>query len=159
MDIRLIKIDKNDENVIVGQSHFIKSVEDFYEAVKNSSPSAKFGIAFCEASGKRLIRTDGNDEELISRAAKNAQKIGAGHSFMIHLKDSFPINVIPHLRNTPEMVSIFAATSNELTVLVAEEGERRGIIGVLDGETPLGIEGEEDKKERREFLRNIGYKR
>lgn len=159
MDFSVITIEKGEENVILGQSHFIKTVEDLYEAIKNSSPSARFGIAFCEASGKRLIRYDGNDDELIERAAKNAAKVASGHFFIIHLVDSFPINVIPHIKNVPEVLNLFAATSNEVSVIVAEDGERRGVAGVMDGEKPLGIENEEDIRERGEFLRKIGYKR
>lgn len=159
MNFSIVKIEKEDENVVLGQSHFIKTVEDIYEAIKNSSPTAKFGIAFCEASGKRLIRYDGNDEALIRRAIGNAEKIGAGHVFIIHLKDSFPINLIPHIRGVPEVLNLFAATSNQLSVVVAEEGESRGVMGVLDGERPLGAEGKDDAEERKKFLRDIGYKR
>ncbi|MEM0128444.1 MAG: adenosine-specific kinase [Thermoplasmatales archaeon] len=159
MNFSTVKIEKEDEDVIIGQSHFIKTVEDLYEALKNSSPHVKFGIAFCEASGKRLIRFDGNDETLTKRAIKNAGEIGAGHIFIIHLKDSFPINVIPHIRSVPEVLTLYAATSNELSVVVAEEGEKRGIVAVMDGERPKGLETEADKKERQDFLRNIGYKR
>lgn len=159
MEIFTVSVEKGEENVILGQSHFIKTVEDIYEGIKNASPSAKFGIAFCEASGKRLIRFDGNDKELTDRAVKNAEKIGVGHSFIIHLSEGFPINLIPHLRNIPEIVTLFAATSNDLTVVIGDEGEKRGILGVLDGDKPLGIEKEEDKIERKEFLREIGYKR
>lgn len=159
MDFSIVKIEKDDENVVLGQSHFIKTVEDLYEAVKNSSPTAKFGIAFCEASGKRLIRYDGNDEALIRRAVRNAEKLAAGHVFIIHLRDSFPINLLPHIKNVPEVLNIYAATSNPLSVVIGEEGESRGVMGVFDGERPLGIENEGDIKERKEFLRNIGYKR
>lgn len=159
MDFSVVDIEKKDENVVLGQSHFIKTVEDLYEAIKNSSPTAKFGIAFCEASGKRLVRFDGNDEELVKRAVKNAERIGAGHVFIIHLRDSFPINVIPHIRTIPELVGLYAATSNPLSVVIAEEGEKRGVVGVMDGDRPLGVEGEEDARERRKFLRDIGYKK
>ncbi len=159
MNFSVVNIEKDDENIVVGQSHFIKTVEDLYEAIKNSSPSAKFGIAFCEASGKRLIRFDGNDEELIKRAVRNAEKLGAGHVFIIHIRDSFPINIIPHIRSVPEVLSLYAATSNPLSVVIGEEGESRGVMGVLDGEKPLGIEKTEDIKERSEFLRKIGYKK
>jgi adenosine/AMP kinase len=159
MDIISVRLEKEEENVILGQSHFIKSVEDIYESIESASPSAKFGLAFCEASGKRLIRFDGNDKLLTERAIRNAMKIGAGHSFIIHLKDAFPINVLPHIRNVPEILNIYAATSNDLSVIVAEDSGRRGIIGVIDGEGPLGVEGEDDIRERQEFLRKIGYKR
>ena len=159
MNFSVVHIEKDEENVIIGQSHFIKTVEDLYEAIKNSSPSAKFGIAFCEASGKRLIRFDGNDDTLIKRAVSNAERIGAGHSFIVHLADAFPINVIPHIRSVPEVLGLYAATSNPLSVVVADEGEGRGIIGVIDGQKPLGTETEEDALERKNFLRDIGYKR
>lgn len=159
MNFSVVNIEKDEENVIIGQSHFIKTVEDLYEAVRNSSPSAKFGIAFCEASGKRLIRFDGNDDALVKRAVRNAERIGAGHAFIIHLADAFPINVIPHIKNVPEVLNLYAATSNTISVLIAEEGEGRGIIGVIDGQKPLGTEREGDAAERRKFLRDIGYKR
>ena len=159
MNFNTVKVEKEEENVIIGQSHFIKTVEDLYEALKNSSPQAKFGIAFCEASGKRLVRFDGNDDELIRRAVKNAVAIGAGHTFIIHLRDSFPINAIPHIRAVPEVLMLYAATSNPLNVIVAEEGDMRGIVGVMDGQSPIGIESDNDRKERQRFLRDIGYKR
>lgn len=159
MNIHIIKVEKDEENVIIGQSHFIKTVEDFYEALVTSSPEIKFGIAFCEASGKRLIRHDGNDSELEERAIRNAKNIGAGHSFIIHLKNGYPINVLPHLKMKEELVTLFAASGNDISVVVLEEGEQRGIIGVLDGYSPLGVESEEDKDERKKFLRNIGYKK
>jgi hypothetical protein len=159
VDFSVVSIEKEDENIVLGQSHFIKTVEDLYEALKNSSSTAKFGIAFCEASGKRLIRFDGNDEILIKRAVKNAERLGAGHVFIIHLSDSFPINVIPHIRNVPEVLGLYAATSNPISVVIAEDGEKRGVVGVLDGEKPLGVEKDDDKRERSEFLRTIGYKK
>ncbi|MFP3225473.1 MAG: adenosine-specific kinase [Sulfolobaceae archaeon] len=146
-------------NVIIGQSHFIKTVEDLYETLASSSPTLRFGIAFCEASGKRLIRWDGNDEELIKMAQQTALKIGAGHTFVIYLKNGYPINVLNRVKNVEEVVRIFAATANPLQVLVAETDQGRGIIGVVDGYTPLGIEGEADIKERKELLRKFGYKR
>jgi adenosine/AMP kinase len=146
-------------NVIIGQSHFIKTVEDLYETLASSSPILRFGIAFCEASGKRLIRWDGNDEELIKMAQQTALKIGAGHTFVIYLKNGYPINVLNRVKNVEEVVRIFAATANPLQVLVAETDQGRGIIGVVDGYTPLGIEGEADIKERKELLRKFGYKR
>ena len=146
-------------NVIIGQSHFIKTVEDLYETLASSSPSIRFGIAFCEASGKRLIRWDGNDEELIKKAQETAMRIGAGHTFVIYIKNGYPINVLNRIKNVEEVVRIFAATANPLQVLVAETDQGRGIIGVVDGYTPLGIEGEADIKERKELLRKLGYKR
>ncbi|QIW24391.1 adenosine monophosphate-protein transferase [Sulfolobus sp. S-194] len=146
-------------NVIIGQSHFIKTVEDLYETLASSSPHLKFGIAFCEASGKRLIRWDGNDEELIKLAQQTALKIGAGHTFVIYIKNGFPINVLNRIKNVEEVVRIFAATANPLQILVAETDQGRGVIGVVDGYTPLGIETEVDIKERKELLRKFGYKR
>jgi len=146
-------------NVIVGTSHFIKTVEDLYEALITSSPNIKFGIGFCEASGDRLIRYDGNDEELIKLAIDTALKVGAGHFFVIYIKDAWPINVLNALKNVQEVVNILAATANPLQVIVAETNQGRGVIGVVDGFTPLGVEDEEKIKERKEFLRKIGYKR
>lgn len=158
--IDVVKIDiPEGTNVIIGQSHFIKTVEDLYEALSSSSPHIKFGIAFNEASGKRLIRYDGNDGDLIKLAIEQAKKIGAGHVFVIYLKNGYPINVLNRIKNVDEVVRIFAATANPLQVLVAETDQGRGIIGVIDGFTPLGVESESDIKERKEFLRKIGYKR
>ena len=145
-------------NVIVGQAHFIKTVEDLYEALVNSVPGIKFGIAFCEASGKRLVRVEGNDKELVGLAAEYAKVIGAGHSFIIFIKNAYPINVLKYIKQVPEVVRIFAATANPLEILIAETEQGRGIIGVVDGFKPVGIEKEEDAKERKEFLRKIGYK-
>jgi adenosine/AMP kinase len=148
-----------DCNVIIGQSHFIKTAEDLYEAMVNSTPSAKFGIAFCEASGPRLVRVEGNDEELMRVAAKNAMRIGAGHTFVVLLKNAFPVNVLSAIKAVPEVCSIFCATANPLQVVVAKDADGRGVIGVIDGESPLGVENDANLKERREFLRKIGYKR
>ncbi len=161
--IQEIEIEKPEEiNFILGQSHFIKSVEDLYEVMANV-PNAKFGIAFCEASGKCLIRYDGNDEEMIKLAIKNAEKIAAGHSFIIFMKDCYPINVLNAIKNVPEVCRIYCATANPTKVLIYEtkNGDEvgRAIVGVVDGYKIKGIENEEDKKERREFLRKIGYKR
>ncbi len=146
-------------NVIFGQSHFIKTVEDLYEALISASTSLKFGIAFCEASGKRLIRSDGNNPELIRQAEKSAQEVGCGHTFFIYMKDGFPVNILNRVKEIQEVCSIFCATANPLQVIVAESDLGRGVMGVIDGETPLGIETDADKKERIDFLRNIGYKR
>jgi adenosine/AMP kinase len=145
-------------NVILGQTHFIKTVEDLYEALVNTVPKAKFGIGFCEASGKALVRHDGNDKELEELAAKTAFEIGCGHSFVIFLKDAYPVNVLQRIKDVYEVVSLYAATANPLEVVIAETEQGRGILGVIDGVKPKGIEKEEDIKERKEFLRNIGYK-
>ncbi len=146
-------------NVILGQSHFIKTVEDLYETIAESGLSIRFGLAFCEASAKRLIRSDGNDKELISLAEQTALKIGAGHSFVIFLKEGFPVNIVNRIQSISEVVSLYAATANSLQIVMVETQQGRGILGVIDGETPLGIEKDEDKKERKDFLRKIGYKR
>ena len=146
-------------NIIIGQSHFIKTVEDLYEALITSAPNIKIGIGFCEASGKRLVRHDGNDEELRKLAAKAAYDIGAGHVFVIYIKDAWPINVLNALKQVQEVVTLYAATANPVQVIVAETDQGRALLGVIDGYTPLGIEREEDIKERHEFLRKIGYKR
>jgi adenosine/AMP kinase len=156
----LVQIENPEElNLILGQSHFIKTVEDFYETLIQSAPGIKFGLAFSEASGPCLIRSDGNDEALIQLAIKNCQNIGAGHSFIIFLKDGFPINVLQSLRNVPEFVTLFAATANPLQVLIAKSAQGRGIIGVIDGGSPKGVESTQDKEDRMAFLRTIGYKR
>ena len=146
-------------NIIFGMSHFIKTVEDLYETLVTSSGSIKFGIAFCEASAKRLIRTDGNDETLIAAATKAADDVGAGHSFFIFLEEAFPINVLQRVKAVDEVCRIFCATANPLQVIVAESPQGRGVMGVIDGESPLGVEKEEDKAERQAFLRTIQYKR
>jgi len=146
-------------NIIVGQTHFIKSVEDIAEAVVNSVPGVKFGLAFNEASGDRLIRFDGNDEELVKAAIENARRIGAGHVFVLLIRDAWPINVLNQLKMVPEVARVFCATANPLQVVVIETSQGRGVLGVVDGFTVVGVEGEEDRKKRVEFLRRIGYKR
>lgn len=146
-------------NIILGQTHFIKSVEDIYEALVTAVPGIKFGLAFGEASGDSLIRHDGTDEQLEQLAIKNMQKIKAGHTFIVFLKDAFPVNVLNKIKNVEEVCSIFAATANPLQVVVAETGLGRGVIGVIDGTTSNKAENEEKTKERKEFLRKIGYKR
>lgn len=146
-------------NVIFGHAHFIKTVEDLYETLVTASPSLSFGVAFCEASQQRLVRSDGNDRDLCKMAEKAAFDIGAGHSFIIYMKNGFPINVLSRVRQVDEVTRIYCATANPLQVLVAETRQGRGVTGVIDGESPLGIENENDKKERHEFLRRIGYKR
>ncbi|RLE80781.1 MAG: adenosine monophosphate-protein transferase [Thermoprotei archaeon] len=145
-------------NVIIGQAHFIKTTEDVYEALVSSVPGIKFGLAFCESSGKRLIRVEGNDEQLKKAAVENANKIGAGHIFVIILKDAWPINILNALKSVPEITTIHCASANPVQVVVAETQQGRGIVAVIDGLTPLGVETEEDLRERREFLRKIGYK-
>jgi uncharacterized protein len=146
-------------NVIFGQSHFIKTVEDLYEALISASTSLKFGLAFCEASGKRLIRSDGNNPELVRQAEKSAQEVGCGHTFFIYMKDGFPVNILNRVKEVQEVCNIFCATANPMQVIVVESDLGRGVMGVIDGETPLGIETDADKKERIDFLRKIGYKR
>ena len=159
MDIQVVSVQNPDNlNLILGHSHFIKTVEDIHEALVQTVPQIQFGLAFCEASGPRLIRYSGTDEEMIELAKKNAQVIGCGHSFIIFLKNAFPINILPVLRQVPELCRIIAATANPLQVLIAETDLGRGIVGVVDGERPLGFETEDDIKTRKQFLRQIGYK-
>lgn len=159
MELLTIPIEKpGDLNVILGQSHFIKTVEDIHEVLVGTSPHLKFGLAFCEASGVRLVRRSGNDPELIELATRNALAIGAGHSFIIFLRDGFPVNVLNPLKQVPEVCRIYCATSNPVEVLVARTDRGRGILGVVDGEPPLGVEKEQDVRERKELLRTIGYK-
>jgi len=159
MEMKLIDVENPENaNVIIGQTHFIKTVEDIHEALVTSLPMIKFGLAFCEASGARLIRYTGTDKDLEELAIKNAEKIGAGHSFVLILGNAFPINIMKSLRAVDEVLYLYAATANPLKVIVAEEGDQRGIIGVLDGEKPLGVEGEKDINERKDLLRKIGYK-
>ena len=146
-------------NVIIGRSHFIKTVEDIYEALVTSVPGIKFGFAFNEASGKRLIRWEANDEELKKYAIEAAQKIGAGHIFVLYIKNAWPINILNTLKHVQEIVNIYVATANPVQVIIAETKQGRAILGIVDGYTPVGVEGEEDKKERHEFLRKIGYKK
>jgi len=146
-------------NLILGQTHFIKSVEDLYEALVNAVPQMKFGIAFNEASGPCLTRVDGNDDGLKAVAARNAMAIGAGHIFVVVLRDGYPINVLGRIKEVPEVCSIFCATANPVEAVVAESELGRGVLGVIDGSSPRGIETEDDARARREFLRKIGYKR
>jgi adenosine/AMP kinase len=146
-------------NVIIGRSHFIKTVEDIYESLVTSVPGIKFGLAFNEASGKRLVRYEGNDEELVKAAIEAALSIGAGHTFVLFIRGAYPINILNQLKMVQEVVSLYVATGNPVQVIVAETDQGRAVIGVVDGYSPLGVEGEEDKKERREFLRRIGYKK
>jgi len=146
-------------NVIVGQTHFIKSVEDMYEALVESGIALRFGLAFCEASGDSLVRSDGNDPELVAHAEKEAMRIGAGHSFIIFIRNGYPVNVLNRLKGLSEVCTIHAATANPLELIVAETKNGRGILGVIDGGLPKGVENEDDRKKRKEFLRKIGYKR
>jgi len=159
IEIRIIDIVKPaDLNVIIGQTHFIKTVEDMHEAIVSAVPNIKFGLAFCEASGARLIRWTGNDEELIKLARKNAEKIAAGHSFILFIKEAFPINILNQIKNLPEVCSIYCATANPVQLLVASTNLGNGILGVVDGQPPLGIEDEDGIAWRKTFLRDIGYK-
>lgn len=159
VSFEVVRIEKpEDANVILLHSHFIKTVEDIYEALAESSKDIKFGIAFCEASGKCLIRYDGNDEELIEYAIKNAEKIRAGHTVVILIRNAWPINVLNRLKQVSEITRIYTATANPLQVIIAKTDQGRGIIGVVDGFETKGVEKEEDKKERFELLRKFGYK-
>jgi uncharacterized protein len=149
----------SDANIIVGQTHFIKSVEDIYEAIVNAVPQAKFGIAFNEASGPCLTRVDGNDDELKTIATRMAQAVAAGHTFYLVLRQAFPINLTNVIQNVPEVCCIFCATANPTQVVVAKSEQGRGIMGVIDGSAPKGVEGAEEARARHAFLRKIGYKR
>lgn len=148
-----------DANIVIGQTHFIKSVEDIYEAIVNTVPQAKFGIAFNEASGPCLVRADGNDDELKQTAIGMAQAVGAGHTFYVVIRQAFPINLTNAIQNVPEVCSIFCATANPVQVIVARSEQGRGIMGVIDGSSPKGVEGPQDVEARHAFLRKIGYKR
>jgi len=159
MKIKLVKLEVPDDcNIILGQSHFIKTVEDIYEAIFNTVPVAKFGIGFAEASGDCLVRIAGNSEELVDLAGEKMLEIGCGHSFLIYLKNAFPINILQRIKTVPEVVNLFCATSNPVEVLIVETEQGRGIIGVVDGFKPVGIETETDVEFRKKFLREIGYK-
>ena len=159
MELKLVRIENPDElNLILGQSHFIKTVEDLHEALITTIPGIQFGLAFCEASGDCLIRHSGTNDELEELAIRNEQAIGAGHSFIVFLKDAFPINVMHAVKRVPEVCRIFCATANPVQVVVAETEEGRGILGVIDGVIPKGVEDDEGIRQRKEFLRTIGYK-
>ncbi len=149
----------DDANIVVGQTHFIKSTEDIYEAIVNAVPQAKFGVAFNEASGPCLIRAEGNDEQLKQVAIGMAQAVGAGHTFYVVVRQAFPINLTNAIQNVPEVCSIFCATANPVEVIVAKSEQGRGIMGVIDGSPPKGVEGPADVETRHDFLRKIGYKR
>ncbi|MBU8923028.1 MAG: adenosine-specific kinase [Bacteroidales bacterium] len=159
MEILTVKVEKPDEvNFIFGQSHFIKTVEDLHETAVNAVPGIKFGLAFCEASGDCLIRYSGNDEEMIELAKKNALAIGAGHTFIIFLKNTFPIHLLNAVKMVPEVCGIFCATANPTEVILANNGSGRGVLGIIDGNLPAGIEDEDGKKWRHDILRKFGYK-
>jgi len=160
MELKTVKMEfPEDANIIIGQTHFIKTAEDLYEVMVSGVPRAKFGLAFNEASGPCLVRGEGNDLELKALAIKNVKAIGAGHVFVIILKDAFPINVLNAIKNCPEICSIFCATANEVEVIIAQTDLGRGVMGVIDGNSPKGVETDKDVRERKEFLRMIGYKR
>ena len=159
MELKLVQIENPDAlNLILGQSHFIKTIEDIHEALVNAVPGIQFGVAFCEASGDTLVRHSGTDEELEQLAIRNSLAIGAGHSFIVFLKDAFPINVLHAIQRVPEVCSIFCATANLLQVIVAESEQGRGILGVIDGASPSGVEDENGIAWRKSLLRKIGYK-
>jgi uncharacterized protein len=159
MELLTVPVEKPDDlNVILAQSHFIKTVEDVHEVLAGSSPHLRFGIAFCEASGPRLVRRSGNDEELVELAVRNALAIGAGHGLVVFLREGYPVNVLNQLKQVPELCRIYCATANPVTVVVAETDAGRGILGVVDGEPPLGVETEDDVADRKALLRTIGYK-
>jgi adenosine/AMP kinase len=159
LQFKTVKIQPpSDTNLILGQAHFIKTAEDLHEALVNAVPNVKFGLGFCESSGPCLVRSEGNDPELRKLAAEKALEIGCGHSFLIILKDAYPINVLDKVKAAPEVCSIFAASANPLEIIVAETEQGRGIIGVIDGFHSKGIETGNNVRERREFLRKIGYK-
>jgi len=159
LDIKTIKIEPlQDCNTIIGMAHFIKTAEDLYEALVNSVPTIKFGLGFCESSGPCLVRHEGNDAELRRLASEKALEIACGHSFIIYIKNAYPLNVLDKIKKVPEVCTIFAATANPIEVIIAETEQGRGIIGVVDGYKSKGLETEKDLSERRQFLRKIGYK-
>lgn len=159
LELKAIKIEKpEDVNIILGQSHFIKTVEDLYEALVGGVPQIKFGLAFCESSGACKVRSEGNDPELKKLAQDNALKIGAGHSFLVLIRNAYPVNILNAIKGIPEVCQIFCASANPAEVIIAETEQGRGIMGVVDGLKPKGLETKEDISWRREFLREIGYK-
>jgi adenosine/AMP kinase len=159
MELKIITIDKpTDMNFILGQSHFIKTVEDIYEAIVSTNSNIKFGLAFCESSGPALVRFIGNDQNLIEIAKKNAMKLAAGHTFIVFIENGFPVNILNTIKMVPEVCHIFCATANPVEVIVAETEQGRGILGVIDGVRTKGIETDDDIKFRKDFLRKIGYK-
>ena len=159
LELKIIQLNPpSDVNAILGQSHFIKTVEDLHETIVSSVPGAKFGLAFCEASGPCLVRSSGNDDELRRTAEEQALRVGTGHVFLILLKDAYPINILPRIKEVPEVCNIYAASANPLQVIVAETDQGRAIIGVVDGFASKGVEVEKDVHDRKQFLRKIGYK-
>lgn len=159
IELHAVAVEKPEElNVILGQAHFIKTVEDLHEALAGAGPQLRFGIAFCESSGPRLVRQSGNDPELVELATRNALAIGAGHSFIVFLRDGFPVNVLNQIKLVPEVCRIYCATANPVLVIVCESAVGRGILGVVDGDSPLGVETETDVAARKKLLRQIGYK-
>jgi adenosine/AMP kinase len=159
LELKTVKIDPpKDCNIILGMAHFIKTAEDLYEAMVNSVPNIKFGVGFCESSGPCLVRHEGNDDELRRLAAEKAFEIACGHSFLIYIRNAYPLNVLDKIKKVPEVCTVYAATANSLEVIIAETAQGRGIIGVVDGLKSKGIETDGDIKERRQFLRKIGYK-
>ncbi|MCL4794246.1 MAG: hypothetical protein KJZ84_06775 [Bryobacteraceae bacterium] len=160
MELQTVRLEiPGDGNVIFGQSHFIKTVEDIYEAVVNTVPQMKFGVAFCEASGACLIRADGNDDELKAMAIRNAQAVAAGHTFILCLKEGYPINLLSRIKDVPEVVGLYCATANPVEAVIAQTEQGRGVLGVIDGAPPKGVEGPADIEWRHSLLRKIGYKR
>jgi hypothetical protein len=159
VELHVVPVDKPDDmNVIVGQAHFIKTVEDIHETLAGISPHLRFGVAFCEASGPCLVRRSGNDDRLVELATRNALAVGAGHSFFVFLEDGYPVNVLNALKQVPEVCGIFCATANRVEIIVAETDLGRGIAGVIDGHVPSAVEGETDVTDRKALLRAIGYK-
>ena len=159
MELEVVRIENPEElNLILGHSHFIKTVEDLHEALAQVGPHLRFGLAFCESSGPRLVRTSGNDDGLVDLAARNALAIGAGHSFIAFLRGGFPVSVLNAVKLVPEVCRIYAATANPLEVIVAVTGQGRGILGVVDGAVPLGVETADDVAARKALLRQFGYK-
>ncbi len=159
MELKVVRVEKpEDVNFILGQAHFIKTVEDLHEAIVQTVPQMKFGIAFCESSGPALVRTSGNDEELVELAKKCALDLSAGHSFVIFMREGFPVNILNTVKHIPEVAGIFCATGNPAEVVIAETELGRGIMGVIDGVRTRGVEAESDRQARHDFLRKIGYK-
>ena len=159
MDLQLVTIEKPDDvNIILGQSHFIKTVEDLHEVMVGTVPGIAFGLAFCESSGPCLVRYSGNDDALIGLAQKNALSLAAGHVFIVLLRNAFPVNVLNAVKRVPEVCTVFCASANPVQVVVAQTGQGRGVLGVIDGSSPKGVESEQDRQQRHQFLRTIGYK-